>query len=574
MAVSQDRAVVLEGTQLGIETTPGALVQALRRLQSCYVEPAPNVPITMHRGLGSFVATGEVVAKEWTAANLSSADFSFRELIYLLAGVVGQPVGGGPITPTGAANTRRWTFRLINWVASNPQTYTFEHGQNLNGFAERFGYGLINTLACRTTDKDLAFSGQIIGQQTIEAVTLTQGGAAIAAPTVNPTLSATGTAASPIAAPTIAPGAAGGPTLTVNATGGTFAAGTYALAYTYTNAAGETTASPLSQFQTVGANGSISVGPVTIPSGATGVKWYASNATTSTVMDLVAGAPTNGSAWTLTAPGSGAAAPTTNTATAGGTTNLAAGSYSGLYTYADATGETSGAVSTVTIAAGQSITFAPITGVPAGATVRYYLSIAAGNTATQYTGVQNTGSASQTFTTLPSGAAPPTTSTTTATTVTAIMDTPASPNKIAVWSGNTINGLVQHSRTFDSEWSISNRFGTVMTQDDRNNSYSSHIDKAPDVHLTTTLEHDSFSQGLMADLRNRQTKFVRWIVSGALIEAGFPFRLQMTMPAFLDKPTRKAAGDVYGASYDWIARDDAGFGAIIEFVVDTDQAAL
>lgn len=574
MAVSQDRAAILEATQLGVESVPGALVAALKRLTSVYVEPVPNITIAMHRAMGSFVATSEVMQKEWTAANLSSTDFSFRELIYLLAGVVGAPVGGGPIIPSGATNTRRWTFRLINWTATNPQTYTFEHGQNINGFAERFGYGLINTLACRTTDTDLAFSGQVIGQQLIEAVTITQGGAALANPTNAPVLTATGMAnSSPIADPTT------GPSGTAVGTGGTLAAGAYSFAYTYINAAGETKASPAASFVTVVANGSITVAAVTpLETGATGVKWYVSDGPGSYTFRLVPTAPSTGATWTITAAPANTQPipPTVNTTASGGTTSFAAGVYTGGYTLKDTTGETADITSTVTILAGQSITFAPITGVPAGATVKYYLSPAAGNSSIQTTGVQNSGQSSQVFTTLPgvSAGAPPAVSTTQPTSITQLQDTPADPSKIAVWSGNSIAALAQHARAFDSEWSISNRFGTIMTQDDRTNTYSGHVDKAPDISVTTTLEHDATSQGLMADLRAKTPKYLRWIVSGALIEAGFPFRCQMTMPAFLDKPTRKAQGDVYGASYDWVARDDPSFGAIIEFIVDTDQAAL
>lgn len=576
MAVAQDRAVVLEATQLGVETTPGLIVGALKRLSSVYIEPIPNVPITMHRAMGSYVATGEVMEKQFTAANLSSTDFNFRELIYLLSGIVGAPVGGGPLMPLGATRTQRWVFRLINWAATNPQTYTVEHGQNRNGFAERFGYGLINTLACRTTEKDLSFSGQVIGQALIEAVTITQGGAALANPTTAPVLSASGTATGAgtlLTAPTVAPSA------TAVGSGGTLAAGVYGFEYTYTTAAGETTPSPVTS-PTVVANGSVTIGAIALPANATGINWYASDGAGSYTYRKVATAPTTGAGWTFTAAPATAqpVAPTTNTATYGGsvgTTNLAAGTYTGGYTLVDVTGETADVTSTVTILAGQAITFAPIA-MPVGATVKYYLSPAAGNTAIQFTGIQNTGQVPETFTTLPAtnAGAPPATSTTTVTTVTQLQEAVADPSKIAVWSGNTIAGLVQHSRTFDSEWSMANRFGTIMTQDDRTNTYSAHVDKAPDIHVATSLQHDAFSQGLMADLLAKQPKYLRWIVTGALIEAGFPFRCQMTMPAFLDKPTRKAQGDVYGADYEWVARDDPSFGAIIEFVVDTDQGVL
>jgi hypothetical protein len=97
-------------------------------------------------------------------------------------------------------------------------------------------------------------------------------------------------------------------------TGGTLVTGTYHVAYTFLNANGETTSSPVSAAITVGSSvttGSITTTAVTPPAGCT-VNWYANAG--AGAYHLVGN--TDGSSFTVTAVGSGAAPPGSNTAIA------------------------------------------------------------------------------------------------------------------------------------------------------------------------------------------------------------------------------------------------------------------
>jgi flagellar hook-associated protein 1 FlgK len=112
--------------------------------------------------------------------------------------------------------------------------------------------------------------------------------------------------ANPAAAPTVG---------ATSVTGGSLAAGTYEVGYTYTNASGETESSPLATVTLGTGQNAITVGALTpLPAGATQVNYYLSQTGATPVALDVSGA--SGAATTLTAePATGAAAPpTSNTA--------------------------------------------------------------------------------------------------------------------------------------------------------------------------------------------------------------------------------------------------------------------
>ena len=686
-----DRANVFEGIQLGAENSFGSSVASIRRILGVYADPTPNVPITIHRGNGSLGATSAVAGKEHTVAPITGIA-GYRDITWFLNGVLHDTT---PVIPGGATNTRRWVWKPLNYQPNTIRTYTFEHGQAGGTFAERFVYGLINSLGIRSTQGDVGISGQILGWPLQEAASITTSRSAAANPSVAPTLSAGGVAASnptislrqsangvvsagssftvvlgsdptagdclvlavanDVSTTTVTPsgggvtwvtaqsansgtgeklwvfyglnatGAAGTKTITVTlSVAGNAAASLYDYANVATASAIEGS-TPAGQTGTTGnattpaitpaavgdvvfsAVGGYNANPGLTITPATASSWVAG---TQATQNIGCGAIAVNTAYLLNAPASSDQETWTNTASTtwsgisiglkpqpggvAGTTQLAAGTYGVAYTLADQSGETAPSPgATITILAGQTIIANGLTGLPSGANVKWYISPSVGVTTVsslQYSGQTNSASTVTTFTTLPSGApTPPVSSTTGPLTVASVKDTPVNPRSISVytasgtWNAGTglpTNGWTQLGRCFDSDWAINNRYTINFWQNANDQSFSDFVERAPDVMMNTTVEHDSFSQATMANLRATNAQFIRWVASsnldnsGIVIEPGFPFRLEVIMPTFLLNPRAAAPQDTYGRQYEWRMREDDTFGSWIQVTLDNDVAVL
>jgi hypothetical protein len=108
---------------------------------------------------------------------------------------------------------------------------------------------------------------------------------------------------------------ASAPTLATATTGGTVAAGTYLVAYSFTSAAGETTISPTASITTTGTTSTITVTTASLPGDANGINVYVSTAGGGSGTLTKDGTATTNT--TLTAVTTGAAVPGSNTAVAG-----------------------------------------------------------------------------------------------------------------------------------------------------------------------------------------------------------------------------------------------------------------
>lgn len=166
-----ERPSVLQTTQVGVESTAGVVVPCTKRLLCTQIDPVPNVPTPMYRPAGNISPTTATSQKEWVQANLSGVQ-CFNDLVYLLSGCLKtasiSPVSGGTLT-------RRWTFKPAQFAADTFTTFTVEKGTLASG-AERFAFGLTNSLNLRYTRTDANLTGVMMGQALAEQVTISSGG--------------------------------------------------------------------------------------------------------------------------------------------------------------------------------------------------------------------------------------------------------------------------------------------------------------------------------------------------------------------------------------------------------------
>lgn len=428
-----ENASVFRATQLGVEVTKGVLVPANRRLLSTGFTITPVIPVDPFRAAGSKANTTATGQKEHTEGDIEGR-LSFRDMVYLLSGVTEAATIA---TPSGATNTRRWTFNSNNFAVDDYVTYTVETGPQASAFGERATYGLISSLGISLGRDKADVSGSVMAQKLTDGITVTASPTDINPAPVSPNLVDVFLGSSLVNE--VQTVTLGGPsagtfllTLTNPFTGVT--AQTAAIAFNAASSAVQSALEALSIVQ---------VGDVTV-SGAAG----------------------------------------------------------GPYT----------------------VTF---TGRFAGINVAVLVG--------DFTGL--------------TGGAP-------------------------VIATTTPGGMTKLARCLEFDWNVDGRFSPIFTLCASDPSFSAEVERPMDLTARILLEHDSASTGFVANLRNLDTLYCRMVANGTLIEADFPFRIDLLFAFKFGETTRSDQDDIWAAEYNLIPLYDSTIGGWSRWIIDTDLTAL
>ena len=134
-----DRYLVQEITELGIESVPGTAVPSTIKLAGLNVELDTALELDRFGPAGNLFDTIAAPRQEWATGALSGFP-TYPELVYVFSNVFGA---GTSTTPTGAVNTRRWTWQPSSSVPWTPKTWTIRRGQ-VGNTAEMAAYGLLS----------------------------------------------------------------------------------------------------------------------------------------------------------------------------------------------------------------------------------------------------------------------------------------------------------------------------------------------------------------------------------------------------------------------------------------------
>lgn len=167
-----ERAYVVQKTQIGVETTPGTLVAATKRLQSVSWEVEPQDTTQTFRPLGSKYESIVALQREWSQIAIRGYP-SFPDMTYLLSSLMSTPtvsaiMDGG--TPTGGY---LWTFDSANDVEDNPKTFSIEQGSAVR--AMRFGNGIVRTMGLKFNRQTVELTGQALATRVEDGITMTPG---------------------------------------------------------------------------------------------------------------------------------------------------------------------------------------------------------------------------------------------------------------------------------------------------------------------------------------------------------------------------------------------------------------
>src|SRR5438105_13125800 len=101
-----ERATILQGSQIGVETVLGTPVAASKKLNSMNFDLSEAVNIQRFEPLGNKYPTILIPGEEWSTGSVSGK-LDYCELIYLLSSVI----GGVAPAQQGATTAWLWTFQ-------------------------------------------------------------------------------------------------------------------------------------------------------------------------------------------------------------------------------------------------------------------------------------------------------------------------------------------------------------------------------------------------------------------------------------------------------------------------------
>lgn len=149
-----ERASIFEAVQVGVETTPGEAVPALKRLLGLTVTPGIKASINTYRGTGIKFPTVSSMGKEWVEMGLGGP-LTYTDIVYLLSGYMRATT---PVQdPTGVYT---WTFTPAIYGPDTVKTFTIEQGSVFR--AHRFTYGLITGGTIAINRDECTFQGSMI----------------------------------------------------------------------------------------------------------------------------------------------------------------------------------------------------------------------------------------------------------------------------------------------------------------------------------------------------------------------------------------------------------------------------
>lgn len=167
-----ERAIVTQGVQIGVETTPGTPVAANKLFQSMSIAPAIAVDINKFQPVGQKYDSIVVPNKEWSTATLTGK-LDYSEIIYALASVGVSAAG----VQQGATTAYLWTFSPAARAADVVKTYSIEQGDANR--AQKLAYAVFDEYGFTINRGDASVEGKLFGQAITDGIVLTAGPTAV-----------------------------------------------------------------------------------------------------------------------------------------------------------------------------------------------------------------------------------------------------------------------------------------------------------------------------------------------------------------------------------------------------------
>lgn len=167
-----ERAIITQGVQIGVESTPGTAVAANKLLNSVDIEPELHFDIQKFQPTGQKFSSIVIPGKEWAEANMKGVA-SYSEVIYMLSSLLTTTTG----VQQGATTAYLWTFKPAGRTADTVKTFTIEQGDANRG--QKFAYAVFSEGSFTFNRSSTAIEGKIFGQAITDGITMTASPTAI-----------------------------------------------------------------------------------------------------------------------------------------------------------------------------------------------------------------------------------------------------------------------------------------------------------------------------------------------------------------------------------------------------------
>lgn len=151
-----ERASIFETIQIGVESTPGTAVAALKKLQAVNIQMSPKGNISQFRPAGTKFNTISQMGKEWTEGK-ADGGAAYNDLTYILASVLNNPT---PVIISATGYT--WTFGVDSSNPDTVATYTIEQGSKLR--AHRIAHGMFTGMSLDFSRDSVKVSANLMGR--------------------------------------------------------------------------------------------------------------------------------------------------------------------------------------------------------------------------------------------------------------------------------------------------------------------------------------------------------------------------------------------------------------------------
>jgi len=175
-----EKATIFQNVQIGVETTPGTVIAANKKLLSVSMVPQPKTETKPFRAAGNKYASFASLMKEWSEINISG-EMTYNEIVYLFASLLHYAAP----TQQGATAAYKWTFGSNTSAEDVGKTFTVEQGDATNAW--RVAGVRVSGLTLDFSRNGISVSGNAIGEQFETGITLTANPTAFASVPMLPT---------------------------------------------------------------------------------------------------------------------------------------------------------------------------------------------------------------------------------------------------------------------------------------------------------------------------------------------------------------------------------------------------
>lgn len=162
----------------------------------------------------------------------------------------------------------------------------------------------------------------------------------------------------------------------------------------------------------------------------------------------------------------------------------------------------------------------------------------------------------------------------TTTGITELPSQPVDPGSVSVYIGSSTSGITRQVRLTEFDFSMSPRFGPIMTLDSSVAGFSNLVELAPKAKVKFDMEQDAQGQALLADMRAGTIMYARIEAIGQQIETGFNYRVMMTFPFVLTSAPPKNSDGLYSTDFGGEIMYSTVFGGWVKAEIDTTISAL